>query len=120
MTNFLTRARQGLVNTFQTDPNINRVRGWVGPVSRRLPSATAEYLAEKLPIAQWLPHYNYRWVVQDAIAGITVGVMLIPQGKPVLKLLALLGLGGEGMGHLADRQLYLHTHRPGVRQDCQY
>ncbi|OAA31968.1 sulfate permease [Moelleriella libera RCEF 2490] len=83
MTNFLTRARQGLVNIFQTDPNINRVRGWIGPVSRRLPSATAEYLAEKLPIAQWLPHYNYRWVVQDAIAGITVGVMLIPQGKPV-------------------------------------
>jgi sodium-independent sulfate anion transporter 11 len=55
-------------------------------VSRRLPSATAEYLAEKLPIAQWLPHYNPRWLLRDFIGGITVGVMLIPQGLAYAKI----------------------------------
>lgn len=74
------------IDLFQTDPNINRVRSWVDPVSRRLPSATVEYLGEKLPILHWLPHYNYRWLLQDIIAGITIGVMLIPQALAYAKI----------------------------------
>jgi sodium-independent sulfate anion transporter 11 len=65
---------------YRTDPNINRVKSWVGPVSNRLPSATAEYLIEKLPVLQWLPNYHYKWLVTDVIGGITIGVMFIPQG----------------------------------------
>lgn len=65
---------------YRTDPNINRVKGWVEPVSKRLPSATVEYLVEKLPVLQWLPNYHYKWLVQDVIGGITIGVMFIPQG----------------------------------------
>ncbi|KAK2599944.1 hypothetical protein QQS21_005328 [Conoideocrella luteorostrata] len=82
----LSRMKQNIASAFRDDPNINRVRSWAGPISRRIPSATAEYLAEKLPVAQWLPHYDYRWIVQDTIAGITVGVMLIPQGLAYAKI----------------------------------
>lgn len=82
----LSSVKDGVATAFRTDPNINRVKSWIDPVAKRLPSATAEYLAEKLPIAQWLPHYNPRWILQDVIAGITVGVMLIPQGLAYAKI----------------------------------
>ncbi|KAJ2977234.1 hypothetical protein NQ176_g4485 [Zarea fungicola] len=83
---FISKLRSNIVESFRTDPNYNRVGSWITPVRRRLPSATAEYLAEKLPIAQWLPHYNYRWLLQDVIGGITIGVMLIPQGLAYAKI----------------------------------
>lgn len=82
----LSSVKDRMVTAVRTDPNYNRWGSWVGPVSRRLPSATAEYIAEKLPIAQWLPHYNPQWLLRDFIAGITVGVMLIPQGLAYAKI----------------------------------
>ena len=33
-----------------------------------------------LPILEWLPNYKKEWLKGDIIAGLTVGVMLIPQG----------------------------------------
>lgn len=83
---YITKLRNNIAESFRTDPNINRAKSWVDPVRRRLPSATAEYIAEKLPAAQWLPHYNYKWILQDFIAGITIGVMLIPQGLAYAKI----------------------------------
>lgn len=40
------------------------------PMSKRL----------QLPITQWLPNYSKQWLGADAAAGLTVGIMLIPQG----------------------------------------
>lgn len=33
-----------------------------------------------LPILQWLPTYSKKWLLADTLAGLTVGIMLIPQG----------------------------------------
>ncbi|KAK5992598.1 putative sulfate permease C3H7.02 [Cladobotryum mycophilum] len=82
----LAKTKESIVTAFRTDPNINRAKSWVGPVSRRLPSATAEYILEKAPIVQWLPRYDYRWFLQDLISGITIGVMFIPQGLSYAKI----------------------------------
>jgi len=32
------------------------------------------------PLLQWLPNYTKRWFYKDVLAGITVGIILIPQG----------------------------------------
>ncbi|MFH6602180.1 SulP family inorganic anion transporter [Maribacter algicola] len=32
------------------------------------------------PFLQWLPHYNKVWFSKDLVAGLTVGIILIPQG----------------------------------------
>src|SRR5210317_1465383 len=37
-------------------------------------------LKEALPILNWLANYNKNWLRGDISAGLTVGVMLIPQG----------------------------------------
>jgi len=37
-------------------------------------------LTKAIPIFQWLPSYKKSWLKNDAIAGFTIGVLLIPQG----------------------------------------
>lgn len=37
------------------------------------------YLVSLFPIAQWILHYNGTWLYGDLVAGITVGVVLVPQ-----------------------------------------
>ena len=32
------------------------------------------------PILQWLPTYKKRWFTKDLVAGLTVGILLVPQG----------------------------------------
>ncbi|XP_047363909.1 sodium-independent sulfate anion transporter-like [Vespa velutina] len=38
------------------------------------------YIKRRLPIFAWLPKYKLAWLVQDALAGLTVGLTAIPQG----------------------------------------
>ncbi|KAF5658793.1 hypothetical protein FCIRC_12766 [Fusarium circinatum] len=54
--------------------------------AKALPSGTVQYLSNKVPIVGWLPKYNPRWIVNDLIAGLTLGLMLIPQGLSYAKI----------------------------------
>ena len=49
---------------------------------RNIPSRafTRKQLNRKLPITEWLPKYTGSFAVSDVIAGITVGLTVIPQG----------------------------------------
>jgi MFS superfamily sulfate permease-like transporter len=38
-----------------------------------------------IPITRWLPKYKLSYLSNDAIAGLTVGVMSVPQGKVLIK-----------------------------------
>ena len=37
------------------------------------------HLKRLLPVLQWLPSYNLKCLEADALAGITVGLMVVPQ-----------------------------------------
>lgn len=117
-------ARESIGAAYRTDPNINRARSWVGPLCRRLPSAAADYLAEKLPIAQWLPHYDYRLIGRDAVAGITVGVMLIPQGEfdktTMFLSISLSFVFSLGEGTLLLLTMMFSGNRACLCQDCKH
>ncbi|KAL7892426.1 sulfate permease protein [Trichoderma sp. SZMC 28014] len=82
----LSEAKEDVVTAYQTDANVNRVKRWAGPIARRTPSVAAEYLYEKFPIVQWLPRYDPKWLLNDFVAGITVGVMFVPQGISYAKI----------------------------------
>lgn len=47
------------------------------------------YLISLFPIAQWILHYNYKWAYSDLVAGITVGVVLVPQSMSYAQLAGL-------------------------------
>ncbi|KAK0614707.1 sulfate transporter 4.1 [Immersiella caudata] len=80
--NYVERAK----NDVATDVTWNRVARLTAKGARALPSASVEYVTEKFPIIGWLPKYNYRWVINDIIAGLTVGLMLIPQALSYAKI----------------------------------
>lgn len=39
----------------------------------------ATYLKSLFPFVEWLPRYNGTWLLGDAVAGITVGCVVVPQ-----------------------------------------
>ncbi|KAJ3052707.1 hypothetical protein HK097_005832 [Rhizophlyctis rosea] len=43
------------------------------------PTHAKNYLLELVPIAGWLPRYNRDWLYGDFIAGLTIGIVVIPQ-----------------------------------------
>lgn len=50
---------------------------------------TKKMLYKKLPILNWLPQYNSSYAAGDFIAGITVGLTLIPQGLAYHSIIGL-------------------------------
>ncbi|KAI2629483.1 sulfate permease [Xylaria nigripes] len=75
-----------LKEELKTDPNLNRAKHYYEVIPGKLPSATKQYLLDKLPILQWLPRYSPSWLASDFMAGLTIGVMLIPQGLSYAKI----------------------------------
>lgn len=52
-------------------------RSWL---YRRIKSSfRRKLLFKRIPILAWLPHYQKEYVVSDLVAGITVGLTVIPQ-----------------------------------------
>ncbi|POS70686.1 sulfate permease [Diaporthe helianthi] len=67
-------------NDVRTDVTWNKLGRLTTKAARALPSASARYMIDKVPIVGWLPRYRPRWLINDTIAGLTLGLMLIPQG----------------------------------------
>ncbi|KAJ3012723.1 hypothetical protein HKX48_006120 [Thoreauomyces humboldtii] len=54
------------------------------------PAASVNTYARSLfPIVSWLPKYNRTWLAADLIAGITVGIVVVPQALAYAKLASL-------------------------------
>lgn len=80
--NFFSKA----VSETRNDYTWNRAFRLTAQGARAVPSTSANYAIDKFPIIGWLPKYNYRWLVNDVIAGLTIGLMLIPQGLSYAKI----------------------------------
>ncbi|XP_063377763.1 sodium-independent sulfate anion transporter-like [Cydia fagiglandana] len=61
-----------------TSENGNQVRRRQKKCSKDL--CSVKTVKKRLPITEWLPEYNLTKLIQDIIAGITVGLTAIPQG----------------------------------------
>ncbi|KAI0846884.1 sulfate permease [Daldinia vernicosa] len=81
-----TAVKNAVKEEFRTDVTFNRVAKFARTAPRHFPSAAKQYLADKLPIIQWLPRYSPPWLLQDFMAGLTIGVLLIPQGLAYAKI----------------------------------
>lgn len=47
------------------------------------------YLKSLFPCVGWLPRYNWRWLLGDCIAGLTAGLVIIPQAMAYALLATL-------------------------------
>ncbi|KAI1386901.1 sulfate transporter 4.1 [Hypoxylon trugodes] len=82
----MERHVKAVKEEFRTDVTLNRVVNFARIAPRKFPSAAKQYLLDKLPIIQWLPRYSPSWLPQDFMAGLTIGVLLIPQGLAYAKI----------------------------------
>ncbi|CAI6342222.1 unnamed protein product [Periconia digitata] len=76
------------------DVTLQRARRDGVRVVRALPRATSDYIIEKAPVVQWAPQYQPRWILYDVLAGITIGVLLIPQALAYAKIATIPGQYG--------------------------
>ncbi|XP_022781733.1 sodium-independent sulfate anion transporter-like isoform X3 [Stylophora pistillata] len=53
------------------------------------PGPVKVFVKKRFPIASWLPEYNLRKLQCDMIAGLTVGLMVVPQGLAYAQLAGL-------------------------------
>ncbi|KZS89863.1 high affinity sulfate permease [Sistotremastrum niveocremeum HHB9708] len=58
------------------------------PPPRPLAFVTA-YLLSLFPFLQWIGRYNLTWLTGDVIAGLTVGIVLVPQSMSYAKIATL-------------------------------
>lgn len=65
------------------------VRDYVDPNSVHPITAVKNYLLSLFPIFQWIYRYNLTWLYGDVIAGLTVGIVVVPQGMSYAKLATL-------------------------------
>lgn len=104
------------------DYNWNRVAQVTKDGARALPGGSVVYLQNKVPIIGWLPKYNPRWIINDAIAGLTLGLMLIPQSLSYAKIATIpveYGLSSSWfpatlyafMGSTKGKQIDVYRHR---------
>lgn len=53
------------------------VKEWLKEKARR--GCTRKLIYKRIPILNWLPQYNSEFALADVLAGITVGLTIIPQ-----------------------------------------
>ncbi|KAI4703961.1 hypothetical protein J4E81_001025 [Alternaria sp. BMP 2799] len=91
---YLRKKAQGSREAIATDTTLQRTIRYGTKAVRAAPSVAGQYLLQKAPIIQWLPKYNPRWLLNDTLAGITVGVLLIPQSLAYAKIATIPGQYG--------------------------
>ena len=70
------------------------------------------HLKKRLPIIEWLPKYNLAKLVADAIAGLTVGLTVIPQGLAYAALAGLeLQVGNHVLAYVTSLQVLAHVFK---------
>jgi solute carrier family 26 (sodium-independent sulfate anion transporter), member 11 len=67
------------IAALKQDVNLRRVRLGFGQGAREVRAGTGRYLSNKVPIVQWITGYVPWWLIGDAIAGSSVGLLLFPQ-----------------------------------------
>ncbi|KAJ3129002.1 hypothetical protein HK098_002853 [Nowakowskiella sp. JEL0407] len=58
-------------------------------IAKNFPAHVKDYLASLFPIAKWIRRYNPTWFYGDVIAGLTVGLLILPQGLAQAKIATL-------------------------------
>ncbi|KAI7902744.1 sulfate transporter family-domain-containing protein [Cokeromyces recurvatus] len=56
---------------------------------KHLPAYSKNYAISLFPIITWIHRYNLMWLIRDLIAGVTVGIVIVPQSMGYAKIAEL-------------------------------
>lgn len=70
---------------YENEPTVLQVLKDLTPTA----AGTFRYLKGLFPCIEWIPRYNFRWLIGDCIAGLTVGLVVIPQAMAYAVLATL-------------------------------
>ncbi|KAF5345275.1 hypothetical protein D9758_008431 [Tetrapyrgos nigripes] len=73
----------------ELDVPVISVESWLRRFIRNPIPLIVEYLYALFPILGWISRYNLGWLTGDLIAGITVGMVVVPQGMSYAKIATL-------------------------------
>ena len=73
----------------KTDPTLQWLYSYISSYIHSLPRTAPRWIIHRLPILQWIPKYDWRWSAGDFIAGLTVGLMVVPQSIAYAKVATL-------------------------------
>ncbi|WVQ99229.1 hypothetical protein IAU59_006361 [Kwoniella sp. CBS 9459] len=73
----------------ETTPETISVASWAKSKTPDIRTGAKEYALSLFPFLQWAPRYNLTWLVGDLVAGITVGMVLVPQSLSYAKIALL-------------------------------
>lgn len=65
------------------------VTEWVGNLIKNPVQRAKDYLLSLFPILTWITRYNLGWFTGDVIAGLTVGMVVVPQGMSYAQIATL-------------------------------
>ncbi|KAI9457743.1 sulfate permease [Lactarius psammicola] len=63
----------------EDQPSVISSKDWVHNLARDPKDFAVQYLRRLFPILGWITRYNVGWLTGDVIAGLTVGMVLVPQ-----------------------------------------
>ncbi|KAI1002640.1 Sulfate permease 2 [Podosphaera aphanis] len=73
---------QSFVSSQATEIYIEEEPSVLDWIQEKVPSCgqLLSYLASIFPFTRWIFNYNLQWLIGDLVAGITIGVVVVPQG----------------------------------------
>ncbi|KAJ4488210.1 sulfate transporter family-domain-containing protein [Lentinula aciculospora] len=65
------------------------IKDWVSQFNKDPIQQAINYVVGLFPIIGWISRYNLGWLTGDVIAGLTVGIVLVPQGMSYAQIATL-------------------------------
>ncbi|GAA6031134.1 hypothetical protein JCM8097_004020 [Rhodosporidiobolus ruineniae] len=85
-------ATKGFAKWIGHDPVVTETASTIGTIrnlSQGSGGAVKRYIRSLFPFINWLPNYNLQWAAGDLIAGLTVGMVVVPQSMSYAKIALL-------------------------------
>ncbi|KAI0721519.1 sulfate permease [Cerioporus squamosus] len=83
------RTCKRIVGASDEDTTVVTPRNWAGRIAHDPVQRTVSYVASLFPIFGWISRYNLGWASGDLIAGLTVGIVLVPQSMSYAQIATL-------------------------------
>ncbi|KAF5358352.1 hypothetical protein D9756_001890 [Leucocoprinus leucothites] len=85
----LKTASKKIVSYPEDDVDVVSSKDWLSRFWTNPFPAMMEYLLSLFPILTWIHRYNIGWLTGDIIAGLTVGIVVVPQGMSYAQIATL-------------------------------